>query len=325
MAILGIDLGGTKITSVLFTRGGDVLHRSSVTLDKRKGSEVGALITEQIIQMVDLSLSEEEKIKSVGISVPGISYSETGTVWAPNIPGWDNYPLLGEIRAITGDIPVTIDNDRACYILGEFWKGNARSCSHAIFIAVGTGIGAGILADGKVLRGNNDIAGSVGWMALNRPFKENYIDCGCFEYHASGAGIAKVALEYLGKDKSYGGELRNKISKELSSHDVMRAYKNGDILAKKVVAEAIKFWGMAAANLVSIFNPEKIIFGGGLFGPAIPLLPDIKKEAEKWAQPVSINHVTFDTSALAGDAGVYGAAYLALKSLPGEYRHKKDV
>lgn len=315
MAILGIDLGGTKITTALFTEGGNMLERKSVTLDNRKGPEVGALMCEQIILMMELSLVQGSNIKSIGISVPGISYSRTGTVWAPNIKGWDDYPLHDEVKTLTGDIPLTIDSDRACYILGELWKGNARGCRDVIFIAVGTGIGAGILVNGEILRGINDIAGSVGWMALSRPFYEYYSSCGCFEYHASGEGIAKVTRQYLSHQDNYHGDLSNKEISEINSYDVINAYNNGDLLAKKVIGECIEFWGMAVANLVSIFNPEKIIFGGGLFGPAIPLLPYIKEEAEKWSQPISIRLVKIQASALAGDAGVYGAGYLALTHL----------
>ncbi len=90
---------------------------------------------------------------------------------------------------------IRIDNDRACYILGETWKGSATGCKHAIFLSVGTGIGAGILVDGKVLRGANDIAGSIGWMALTDPFLQEYVKYGCFEYHASGPGITRITKD----------------------------------------------------------------------------------------------------------------------------------
>jgi glucokinase len=95
---------------------------------------------------------------------------------------------------------------------------------------------------------------------------------------------------------------------------VFAAYDNNDPLAKKVIEMGIEFWGMAVANLVSLFNPEKIIFGGGVFGPATKLIPAIKTEAAKWAQPISIKQVTIEAAALGSDAGVYGAAFLALKN-----------
>jgi glucokinase len=209
------------------------------------------------------------------------------------------------------NIRVTIDSDRACYILGEYWKGAARGCKDAIFLAVGTGIGAGILINGEILRGANDIAGAIGWMALERPFQSQYATCGCFESHASGEGLAKVAKEFLAQDRSYSGVLRGKA--ELTAHDVFEAYKSSDAIAIKVLKQAVEFWGMATANLISLFNPKKIIFGGGVFGPGLQFLDVIQVEAKKWAQPISLGKVMLEGSALGGDAGLYGAAYLALK------------
>ena len=254
-------------------------------------------------------------MEAIGISVPGISRQEKGTVWAPNIPGWDDYPLMKEVRTIAEQLPVVIVNDRACYISGEVWKGNARGCRDVIFLAVGTGIGAGILVNGEILRGTDSIAGAIGWMALNRPFKSRYAICGCFEYYASGEGIARQAAEYLQKHISYEGELRADDTGKITTQDVFSAYHKGDSVAAEIIEQAVEYWGMAAANLVSLFNPEKIIFGGGVFGPATELIPDIKREAEKWAQPISMKQVSFEVSSLAGDAGVYGAGFLAKKYL----------
>lgn len=315
MALLGIDLGGTKLELAIFSEAGDILIKESVYLGNRKGSEVGKCITGQIERFIHYSELQGDNINSIGISVPGISYINTGTVWAPNIPEWDNYPLLGEVKEISGKIPVTIDSDRACYILGELWKGNAQGCHDAIFLSVGTGIGAGIVVNGKILRGSHDIAGCIGWMALRGPFEKKYIDCGCFEYYASGEGISKVAKEFLEDQKDYNGELKNKNIQKITSYDVFTAYYNGDPLALRVIRLCVEFWGMAVANLVSLFNPEKIIMGGGVFGPAISLIPAIEEEAAKWAQPIGITQVNIEASALAGDAGVYGAGFLALKHI----------
>ena len=296
-----------KLVKIYFTK--------SVVLNKRNGSEVAQLITNSFrLISIGARLAGNE-IKSVGISVPGIYRSKTGTVWAPNIPGWDDYSLLAEIKKVSGKIPVTIDSDRACCILGEFWKGNAQECKDAIFLAVGTGIGAGILINENVLRGSNDIAGAIGWMALDAPFKEEYIQCGCFEHYASGEGIAKLAQKFLNEEKNYSGEFKNKPLEEITSHDVFKAYENKDEIAEKVINICVQFWGIVTANLVSLFNPEKIIFGGGVFGPAISLISKIKEEATKWAQPISIQQVTFEAARLGTDAGVYGAGFLALKNL----------
>ena len=152
-------------------------------------------------------------------------------------------------------------------------------------------------------------------MALQRPFDDKYSGCGCFEYYASGEGITKLAKTFLKEQPDYSGELRSKNIDTIKSSDIFSAYDNGDPLAAKVIGLCVEFWGMAVANLVSLFNPEKIILGGGVFGPAIKLLPAIREEAAKWAQPVGIHQMSLDVSGLEGDAGVYGAGYLALKKL----------
>ena len=308
MPILGIDLGGTKLTMALFSESGDLLRKETQQLGNRTGSDVGKLIRFEVRKHL-----ESAEIDSIGVSVPGISRQKTGTVWAPNIGGWDDYPLLKELTDISGPVPVTIDNDRACSILGEQWKGIAHGCKDAIFIAVGTGIGAGILTDGKVLRGANDIAGSIGWMALPKPFESKYVSCGCLEFYASGNGIPKFAREVLDYDPT-GSVLRVHSSHELTAKHIFDAYEEEDPIAVMILRECISYWGMASANLVSIFNPEKIIFGGGVFGPAAKFVDEIKTEAAKWAQPISITKVTFENSVLGTDAAVYGAGFLALNN-----------
>lgn len=315
MALLGIDLGGTKVAFALFDRSGKMKGRESQTLDNRRGAEVGKLITVTAALKIASADAEGDPVEAIGISVPGISRREKGTVWAPNIPGWDDYPLLRETKSVAEEIPVVIESDRSCYISGEIWQGNARGCRDAIYLAVGTGIGAGITVNGEVLRGAHDIAGAIGWMALSRPYKSKYTICGNFEYFASGEGIARQASEYLKRHEKYQGELRKGSGEKVCTLDVFNAHDKGDVAAISIIDNAIEYWGMACANLVSLFNPEKIIFGGGVFGPAVELIPAIRQEAEKWAQPISIRQVSFEPSALAGDAGVYGAGFLAMKHL----------
>jgi glucokinase len=312
MAILAMDLGGTKLASAVLDESGTITTQEVVMLEGRKSTQVGALIADLVHKYKG---DPKLKIKGVGVSVPGISYKKEGTVWAPNIEGWDNYPLLKELRTAAGDIFIDIDNDRACSILGELWVGNAKGCHDAIFLAVGTGIGAGIVSAGNIIRGSNDIAGAIGWMALQKPYEKKYIPFGCFEYYASGDGIARLALEILDQESDYRGVLLEYPSGEFTAHHIFSAYEKNDVIAIRVIQECIEYWGMATANLISLFNPEKIIFGGGVFGPAIKFIPAIKVEADKWAQPISRTKVTFESSALSGNASLYGAGYLVSKNL----------
>lgn len=311
MALIAIDVGGTKIAGALFSKEGYLIEKIVDSVDDRKGKEVGDLICLQIKKLVN----KNRTVEAIGLSIPGIYFSENGTVWAPNIAGWKSYPLKNHIQQEIKNIPVTIDSDRSCYILGEVWKGNAKGCKNAIFLAVGTGIGAGILVNGRVLYGTGNIAGAVGWMGLNRPHRTEYSQYGCFEYHASGEGLVRVAQDFLDENLSYDGNLRKIDPNKLTTRDIFTAFEKDDPIASQVIHEAVEFWGMATANLVSIINPEKIIFGGGVFDTAASLLDRIKEEAKRWAQPIAVKQVSIDISGLGSEAGIYGAAYLALTSL----------
>jgi len=191
-AVIGIDLGGTKLACGLFSPDGTLLQRSTAGLDGRSDAAVGALIAGHAGALL---ASAGTAVTGVGVAIPGIYRAATGTVWAPNIPGWDDYPLVAELRAaLPAHVVIGVDSDRACAILGEAWRGHARGCRNAVFLAVGTGIGAGILCEGVVLRGAGDAAGAIGWLALDRPYRDGYEAVGCFEQHASGTGIATAAV-----------------------------------------------------------------------------------------------------------------------------------
>ncbi|HHV04866.1 MAG: ROK family protein [Bacteroidales bacterium] len=304
MQAIGVDLGGTKLHAALFSLAGEILLDRTVLLEGRTGNQVAGLIT----AVCNLLLKEQgipvEEEKKIGICVPGIADNHTDRVWAPNIPGWGSFPLK---EYITGAIPnteVIIASDRTCYILGEASLGVARGCSDAIFMSIGTGIGAGIMTDGRVIHGSADIAGAVGWMAMQPPFVDEYSNSGCLETYASGTGIAAQARKLSGQPGVYP-----------DARSVFEAYERGNTVALRVIDKAVELWGMAAANLVSIFNPSKVIWGGGVFGPAVRFLDRIYYEACKWAQPISIRQCRFEASGLAQKAGILGAGRLALEAM----------
>lgn len=307
MAIVGVDLGGTKLSAAVFTEEGDLVLREMEAIGGREGSDVGRLISELVRDTLEKANDLGHDVRSAGMCVPGIYYPDSGKVWAPNIPGWDDYPLLDELSNSL-DAAVYIESDRSCYILGEIWQGAARGCTDAIFLAVGTGIGAGIVSGGRVVTGKHGIAGAIGWLALDRPYRVVYDGFGCFEYQASGPGLSRVAKDFQGDGYRWtrGGSVDAKA--------IFEAFEAGGALAARVVGNAVELWGMAVANLVSLFNPEKIVFGGGVFGPAVGLLSSIRSEAEKWAQPISMRAVSLEPSQLGADAGLYGAAKLAKDS-----------
>ena len=314
-SVIGLDLGGTKVAAALFPPQGAPTHREMVTLEGRTGRDVGALLVERVRTLLGAAERDGMPAAAVGIAVPGIYRSATETVWAPNIPGWEDYPLVEEVGAgVPKGVAVRVDSDRACAILGETWRGGAAGARNAIFLVVGTGIGAGILVEGRLVRGAGDAAGAIGWLALDRPYHEGYEAVGCFEYHASGPGIAAQARRLVEADRTYDGDLRRGTLQRLTARDVLAAYDERDPIAVRVLDEAVVYWGMAVANLVSLFNPETIIFGGGVFGPAVQFLERIREEAMRWAQPIAIRHVVLRASQLGDDAVLYGAGRLAMLS-----------
>jgi len=311
MTSIGLDLGGTKISSALFDESGDTIFKRKVDLSGAHGPKVGKLITSQVEAILEEAYRSHLHPTGIGICVPGIAH-RSGEVWAPNIKDWGNYPLKTEVETFFNHtIPVFIDSDRACHIMAEVWKGAAKNCRDAVFLAVGTGIGAGILSDGRILRGAHDISGAIGWMALKAPFQLNYLERGCFETFASGYGIAEVARLMISKGQK--SILSAKLD-QLTTNDVFEAYEQGDPVALHVIDDAIQLLGMAAANLVSLLNPEKVIFGGGVFGPASKYINRIYAEALLWGQPISMKQVSFEPTQLDGDAGLIGAGYLASKA-----------
>jgi len=315
MAVIGLDLGATKLAGALFGLDGTVLERALKLLEGRAGDEVGKLIVEQVAVLSRTAAARGMEVQAVGVSVPGIVHHENGMVWAPNIAGWEQYSLCDLLRAeVRASCQVVVESDRAASIMGEVSRGVAMGCRHAIFLAVGTGIGAGILVDGSILRGAHDIAGAIGWMGLDRPYKSAYRPCGGFESHASGAGIARVARELLEAEPEYKGTLRALAPGLVTAHDVFDAFAAGDGLAARVVTNAVECWGMVVANLVSLFDPEIVVLGGGIFGPAAAQLGRIVAEARQWAQPVSFAKVKVCVSMLGPEACLLGMGELALRA-----------
>ena len=313
MAVIALDLGGTKIASAIVDSEGNMKYLHKNLLAGRCGEEVGRLILEAVDRQLENAVYHKINIEAIGVCVPGSVDPDTELVWAPNIPQWESYPLAQQLRRhVEGKgIRVYVDNDRSCAIYGELWQGAGRGSKNCVFMVVGTGIGAGIAIDGRVLHGAHDVVGAIGWMALQPPYVNEYDPQGCLEYYASGTGICNRAKELIRADKAYRGELRQMPISRLTTKHIFRAYGNGDVIACKVIGKAVEMWGMAAANMVSILNPEKVIWGGGVFCSARHLVPAIYAEAKRWAQPLSLRRTKFEATLLDGNEVLLGAAYLA--------------
>ena len=284
MAVAGVDLGGTKISVALVDPDGRVLARTKQPVRK-------ASLADSVEQIAELIAAGE--VTAVGVCVPGIYFAASGNAWAPNLWGWDEVPLRAALEQRLG-VPLTIDSDRSAYVLGEQWLGVARGLSDVVFLAVGTGIGAGILSGGRLLRGADDIAGAVGWFALDPRRKDLYKQLGCFEAEAAGPAVARRA----------GAS---------NAEAVVAAARAGDAEARAVLEETAAWLAMGVANLVSLLNPQMVVLGGGLMQAGDLLLEGIRREMLDWAQPIAARRVRIELSSLGEDAGVLGAARLALR------------
>jgi glucokinase len=294
VSVVAVDLGGSKLSSAIVDSSGRMRERRKTAVVR---GNVPALIDHIAAGVRDSigAAPAQKPIRAVGVIVPGIYFAGTGNVWLPNLWGNEQIPLRRELEGVL-KLPVVIDSDRAGYVLGEHWLGVARGSNNVVFVAVGTGIGAGILMDGRLIRGAEDIAGAVGWLALNRGYRPIYEQVGCFEAEAAGPGLARR------------GNAR-------SAEDVIAAARAGEAAAQAAVDETAEYLGMGIANIISLLNPEMVVLGGGLMQAADVFMPKIKQVVRKWAQPIAAEQARIEVTALGEDAGLLGAARLALASI----------
>lgn len=297
-SVIALDIGGTKISTGVFSPAGELLwQRAEAT-----GQESFAASLDQIAGLIAEAASKCARVAGVGLAVPGWVNQRAGTVWAPNIAGWDHIPLGREL----GDRiewPLHVDSDRNAYVLGEAWRGCAADLEDVVFVAVGTGIGAGIISGGRLIRGHDDLAGCAGWFALQPGFKDSYVQEGCFEYEASGRSIGRKARER--------GFFASRSDAAQDARAVVEAAESGDSEARDLLDEAARYLGMGVANLISTLNPQAVVLGGGLFQQGEYLIEAVRRESRRWAQPMAGERARIERSALGEHAGLYGAARLA--------------
>ncbi len=287
---LAVDLGGTKIAVARVSRSGRISGYATV----RTPAAGGRSVVEAALALLERRAAEGP-FAAMGVAVPGLAYPD-GRVWAPNLPGWEAMPL-GRLLGRRFGMPVVVESDRNAFVTGEAWRGAARGSRDAVFLAVGTGIGAGILAGGRLLRGHGELAGAVGWMAVGDEFLPEYGRVGCLEALASGRGIGRAATRHFGRETS---------AVEL----VLRA-RRGDARAKAILHRAGRALGLAMANLVDVLNPEIIVVGGGVAEAGELLLKPARATMRRWAQPLASKQVRVARSRLGPRAALWGAAKLA--------------
>ncbi|PYO49534.1 MAG: hypothetical protein DMD72_04630 [Gemmatimonadetes bacterium] len=313
--IVGVDLGGTNIVAGAMPVDGsrEIAMHTTPTLADTGAEAVADRIAGMIEQVIAQTMTETGATRGdfigVGIGAPGPLNREKGIVIVtPNL-GWKNFPLRDEISRRVS-LEATLDNDANCATLGEFWCGAAVGGWNVIGITLGTGIGGGLILEGKLYHGSSDVAGEIGHTSIDANGRRckcgNY---GCLEAYASGPAIAERAREALRGDEgeSIMVSMVDGDQRKITAQTVYEASKRGDATAREVVRETARILGTGVANLLNIFNPDIVVLAGGVTQAGDALFQPLRAEVRRRAFKPAVQACRILPGALPLSAGVVGA------------------
>jgi glucokinase len=314
--LVGVDLGGTKILAGVFEPNFNCLARIKISTKPERGPEgVIERIARCVRDAVDESDLSMSQIRGIGIGAPGAVNTEEGRViFAPNLE-WKDVALRKALEKLV-EVPVFVENDCKLHTLGVFDAELKSKPRQLIGIFLGTGIGAGIILDGKLYTGFNGSAGEIGHMVLDVDGPE--CGCGnrgCFEALASRRAIFRTIQTAVKKgQETVLTQMLGKDLADLRSGDLRKAIRHGDKFVGKVIEQAAEYTGIAVGNLINLFNPEIIILGGGIIEQLEDeMMPIIEKIARAHALPGTAKGIEIAATRLGDDAGITGGAVLALR------------
>ncbi|MBM3739782.1 MAG: ROK family protein [Acidobacteria bacterium] len=294
---IGVDLGGTNLRAAAIDRAGKFVDKISGSTDLAAGRDA---VIGDIVESINALGGRlgMEGLKGVGIGVPGFIELEKGMiVGSHNLPGFDNFPVRDDIARRLGR-PVILENDANAAALGEFWMGAGKDVNDLVLLTLGTGIGGGIIAGGKILHGFVGMAGELGHLTVVP--NGNPCGCGnrgCLEKHASATAVETMAkLVALGDD--------------LSAKDVFDLAENGNKLARRVFESMGEALGIALASLVNVFNYPLYLLSGGVLPAWDHFAPAMFAQVEARSFTYRNTKTRIERAVLGNEAGLYGAAYL---------------
>ena len=292
---IGIDLGGTELRAAVVSSMGEVLAHARTETASLDGP---AAVIEQMADLVG-QIAAGHDIGGVGIGSPGPLDVDAGmVVHASTLRGWDDVPLAALASARLG-LPVRLDNDANVAALAEWRFGAGRGLRHMVYVTVSTGIGGGVILDGKLMHGRGSLAGEIGHMVITEaPVLCTCGAFGCWEALAAGPALGQRATEAGG----WG---------VVTARDVARFAEAGDATARRLLAEEARYLGLGFANLLHLFAPEMIVVGGGVSECLPAMRADIEAVIRRQAMP-AYRDVPIVAAALGSRAGVIGAALLVL-------------
>jgi glucokinase len=302
--LIGVDLGGTNIKAGVVDLKGKVLASDSVKTNVEKGLD-------EVVKRICLACDQVRKkagldwsaMRGVGIGSPGTLNLRKGIVlFSPNLPCMNGAPLLDMVRAHI-KVPCILENDANAAAFGEKWAGVGRNVQSLVLFTLGTGIGGGVIIDGKVLHGFNDVAAELGHQVVYA----DGVRCGCgnrgcIEAYASAPGTVRRMKEAIAAGK------KSILKGDFEAADISRAAAQGDQTAREVMEETGRLLGVVATNMLHILNPEMVVFVGGMTAAGDLLLKPIRDEVKKRAFKASQEGVQIVFGELGSNAGMIGAA-----------------
>lgn len=319
LPVLALDIGGTKILAAIVARKGKILEREYRLTLADEGPQA---VIERIFSTIDNLLSKTcvnlSRLHSISIASAGVIDMKNGIVtFSPNLPGWNNIPLLDIIKKRYG-IDTFILNDATAAVLGEHKYGAGRGLKHLIYITVSTGIGGGIITNGQLYVGAGGGAGEIGHTIIDIHGPKctcgNY---GCLETLASGRAVARETIARIKSgEKSLLAAMVERVE-DITAADVTKAAREGDKLALEVIKQTGFYLGVGLLTLVNIFNPERIIVGGGLSKMGDLLLEPARQVVKNGPYPFMSEAVSIVTAELGDDVSVLGAEVFARQQKPG--------
>ncbi len=303
--VFGVDIGGTTVKIGLFSTEGNLIEKWEITTRTDDG---GAFILSDIAKSIEDKLAEKsiskDDVSGVGMGVPG-PVKEDGTVIKCVNLGWGIFNAADELSSIIG-LPVKVGNDANMAALGEYWQGGGKGYNSVIMVTLGTGVGGGIIINGKMLAGVNGAGGEIGHMTIDLD-EQDVCNCGkkgCLEQYASATGIVRLANRAL-QTSDKPSKLRE--VKYISAKEIFDAAKSGDNLALDLVEEHGRRLGYALANVAAVVDPEAFVIGGGVSKAGEILINATKKYYQEYAFHACRN-TEFKLATLGNDAGMYGGA-----------------
>ena len=308
----GIDLGGTTAKIGLFTTSGALLEKWEVATDT---SNAGEHILENLAAAVLGKMKETsiqpEQVEGVGIGVPGpVLDSSIVPIVCANLGGWGERNVSAQLSGLLDGLKVLVGNDANVAALGEIWMGAAKGAKNAVMVTLGTGVGGGVVVNGKVIDGVHGAGGEIGHITVNR-HETAVCGCGkrgCLEQYSSATGVVRCMKKLLDENPDTPCVLRGT---EFAAKDVFDAARNGDALAAREVDEMSDTLGMALANIASTVDPEAFLVGGGVARAGDVLFAPLNKHFQEYAFK-SCRETPIKQASLGNDAGIYGAVRLVV-------------